>query len=85
MENKVFSKEIIGKIILSKTGKKFGEVGDIIFEEKSGELISIVVDNPSSNCENLSLEKDNKGKILLTFSSVIAVGDYVVISEEDLI
>ncbi|MDD3263878.1 MAG: PRC-barrel domain-containing protein [Candidatus Nanoarchaeia archaeon] len=83
--DKVFSKEILGKIILSKTGKKFGEVGDLIFEEKSGELISIVVDSPTPNCDKLSLDKDAKGRLLLTFSSVIAVGDYVVVSEEDLL
>lgn len=83
--DKVFSKEIIGKIILSKTGKKFGEVGDLIFEEKSGELISIVVEGPTPNCDKLSLDKDARGRMLLTFSSVIAVGDYVVVSEEDLL
>ena len=82
---KVFSKEILGKIILSKNGKKFGEVGDLIFDEKSGELISIVVDLPTPNCDKLSLDKDKNGKLLLTFSSVIAIGDYVVVSEEDLL
>ena len=31
-EEKKFSKQLIGKTVVSKTGKKFGEVGDIIFE-----------------------------------------------------
>ena len=46
--NKNYSKELIGKTIVSKTGKKFGEVGDLIFEVSSGELIHILLRNPTS-------------------------------------
>ena len=38
-KEKVYSKELIGKTIVFKSGKKFGEVGDLIFEVGSGELI----------------------------------------------
>ena len=58
-EDKKFSKLILGKTVVSKTGKRFGEVGDIIFETKSGELIHIVLKNPTSYTEKLDLEKDN--------------------------
>ncbi|MEK6961050.1 MAG: PRC-barrel domain-containing protein [Nanoarchaeota archaeon] len=84
-EDKKFSKQIIGKTIVSKTGKRFGEVGDIIFETRSGELIHMVLVNPTSYTEKLELEKDKEGNILVPFSSVIAVGDFMVISEEDII
>jgi len=33
-ENKVLSKNIIGKTVVSKTGKRFGVVGDLVFETK---------------------------------------------------
>ena len=84
-EDKKFSKQIIGKTIVSKTGKRFGEVGDIIFETRSGELIHMVVVNPTSYTDKLELEKDKEGNTLIPFSSVIAVGDFMVISEEDII
>jgi len=84
-EDKRFSKQLIGKTIVSKTGKKFGEVGDIIFETKTGELIHMVLVNPTSYTEKLELEKDKKGQILVPFSAVIAVGDFMVIAEEDII
>lgn len=84
-EDKKFSKQIIGKTIVSKTGKRFGEVGDIIFETRSGELIHMVVANPTSYTEKLDLEKDKDGSILIPFSAVIAMGDFMVISEEDII
>ena len=84
-EDKKFSKQIIGKTIVSKTGKRFGEVGDVIFETRSGELIHMVLSNPTSYTERLELEKDKSGNILIPFSAVIAVGDFMVIAEEDII
>lgn len=84
-EEKKFSKQLIGKTIVSKTGKRFGEVGDIVFETRSGELIHMVLVNPTSYTERLELEKDKAGNMLVPFSSVIAIGDFMVISEEDII
>jgi sporulation protein YlmC with PRC-barrel domain len=84
-EDKKFSKQLIGKTVVSKTGKKFGEVGDIIFETRSGELIHIILINPTQYTEKLELEKDKEGNILIPFSSVIAIGDFLVIAEEDII
>ncbi len=84
-EEKKFSKQLIGKTVVSKTGKKFGEIGDVIFEARSGELMHMVLVNPTGYCQKLDLEKDKEGKILIPFSAVIAVGDFMVISEEDII
>ncbi len=84
-EDKKFSKQLIGKTVVSKTGKRFGEVGDIIFETRSGELINIVLGNPTTYTEKLELEKNKEGEILIPFSAVIAVGDFIVIAEEDII
>ncbi|HLD06500.1 MAG TPA: PRC-barrel domain-containing protein [Candidatus Nanoarchaeia archaeon] len=84
-EDKKFSRQIIGKTIVSKTGKRFGEVGDVIFESGSGELIHMVLVNPTSYTEKLELERDKTNNLLIPFSAVIAVGDFMVISEEDII
>ncbi len=84
-DNKKFSKQLIGKTIVSKSGKRFGEVSDIVFEAKSGELIHMVLANPTAYTEKLELEKDKEGNILIPFSSVIAIGDFMVIAEEDII
>lgn len=84
-EQKYFSKQLIGKTVVSRAGKRFGEVGDIIFETSSGELIHVVLTNPTSYTEKLELEKTKEGQMLLPFSAVIAIGDYVVVAEEDII
>tara|TARA_Y100000034_G_C6748197_1_gene332399 strand:- start:6 stop:272 length:267 start_codon:yes stop_codon:yes gene_type:complete len=84
-ENKKYSKQIISKTVVSKTGKRFGEVGDINFETRTGELLQVVLKNPTSYTEDLELEKSKTGELIIPFSAVIAIGDFVVVAEEDII
>lgn len=84
-DDKKFSKQILNKTVVSKSGKRFGEVGDIIFETRSGELIHIVLNNPTQYSNKLELERDKEGHILIPFNAVIAMGDFLVIAEEDII
>jgi sporulation protein YlmC with PRC-barrel domain len=84
-EDRYFSRELIGKTIVSKSGRRFGEVGDLIFETRSGELIHIMVKTPTEYLQSLDLEKDRQGNLLIPYSAVIAVGDFLVIAEEDII
>jgi len=82
---KIPSRNLLGKTVVSKAGKKFGEVGDLTFEARTGELINVVVKNPTPYAMGFDLEKDPKGNILIPFSSVVAIGDYIVVAEEDII
>jgi sporulation protein YlmC with PRC-barrel domain len=84
-DEKKFSKQLIGKTVVSKTGKRFGEVGDIVFETSSGELIHIILVNPTQYSKRLELEKTKEGDLLIPFSAVIAVGDFLVVAEEDIV
>ncbi|MBT3583216.1 PRC-barrel domain-containing protein, partial [Candidatus Woesearchaeota archaeon] len=56
-EEKKFSRDIVGKTIVSKTGKKFGVVGDLVFETRTGELIYILLSNATEFAGNLNLER----------------------------
>lgn len=82
---RVPSKNILGKTVVSKAGKKFGEVGDLTFESRTGELIYVVLKNPTPYAMGFDLEKDERGSILIPFSSCVAIGDYVVVAEEDIL
>lgn len=84
-DEKKFSKHILGKTVVTKSGKRFGEVGNITFETRTGELIQIILKNATGYASNLDLERDTQGDLTLPFSSVIAVGDFVVIAEEDIV
>jgi sporulation protein YlmC with PRC-barrel domain len=84
-KEKNYSKEILGKTVVSKSGKKFGDVGDLIFEAGSGELIHLLIRNPTSYTDKMELERNKEGQMLIPFSAVIASGDFIVVAEEDII
>ena len=76
---------IIGKMIVTKEGKRLGFVKDITFETGSGELINLVVKDPTPYTKNLNLERTGSNELLILHSAIIAIGDFVIVSEEDLI
>lgn len=84
MEKKTL-KDLLGKLIVTKEGKRLGIVQDIAFETRTGELIHIVVKDPTPYTRSINLEKTSEGETLIPFNSIIAIGDFVVISEEDLL
>jgi sporulation protein YlmC with PRC-barrel domain len=84
-DDKKYSKQLLGKTVVTKSGKRFGEVSNLTFETRTGELIHIILKNPTAYTEGLELEKDPNGDLLIPFSAVIAVGDFVVVAEEDIV
>lgn len=84
MDKKPF-KALLGKQIVTKEGKKLGVVKDITFEARTGELIHIVLKDLTTYTANLSLERIKEKEALIPYNSVIAVGDFIVVSEEDLL
>jgi len=78
--------EVIGKtIISSETGKKLGIVGNIEFIAETGELLNIVVEDATRSLLDLNVKTDSKGRPLIPFSAVRSVGDFVVVTESELI
>ena len=84
MDKKPF-KLLLGKQVVTKEGKRLGMIKDITFEVKTGELIHLVLKDLTTYTSNLSLERTAEKEALVPFNSVIAVGDFVVVSEEDLL
>ncbi len=85
-EMKVRAAEIVGKTIISEeTGRKFGVVSNVDFITESGELLNIIVEQPTKHVNDLNLKSDEKGRLLIPFSAVKSIGDFVIISENELI
>ena len=84
-DNKNIFSKVVGKMIVTKEGKRLGFVRDITFETKSGELINLVLKDSTIYTRNLNLEKTNSNELLIPHSAIIAIGDFVIVSEEDLI
>jgi len=76
MATNVKIKELLGKPIISDSGRKYGVVGDVEFITESGELMSVKIVESSA--------KGKGGDRKIPFSAVKSVGDFVVISEKDL-
>ena len=83
--NKNIFSTIVSKMIVTKEGKRLGFVKDITFETNSGELINIVVKDPTIYTKNLNLERTTSNELLIPYSSIIAISDFIIVSEEDLI
>ncbi len=84
-ENRTTFESLSGKMIVTKEGKRLGFVKDITFETKSGELINLIVKDSTPYTRNLNLEITSGKELLIPFNAIIAVGDFVIVSEEDLI
>ncbi|MSS74764.1 hypothetical protein EXS73_00920 [Candidatus Pacearchaeota archaeon] len=76
-------KEIIGKLVVTKEGKRLGMVKDITFETRTGELIQLIIKDPTPYTRNLNLEMVNGKEVMVPYNAIIAIGDFVVLSEED--
>ena len=80
MDDRIRGKDIMGKTVVSKEGRKFGMVGDVTFDSATGELLKVVMANPTQYAKNL-LGTD----MHVPFSAVVSIGDFVIVSEEDLV
>ncbi len=85
METKVKAGELNGKTIISdETGKKFGRVGEITFIPETGELMNLLLVEPTKATSDLQLQRDDQGRIIIPFSAVKSVGDFIIVSEKDI-
>lgn len=84
IEKRPFS-EIIGKLVVTKEGKRLGLVKDITFETRTGELIQLVLKDPTPYTRNLDLEISSTKEVMVPYNTIIAIGDFIVVSEEDLL
>ena len=85
-EERIKSKNLIGKVLVSEeSGRKFGIVGDIDYVLESGELINLVLSETTPHTSSLNLQEDDKNRLLVPFSAVKSVGDFVIVSEKDIV
>lgn len=78
-------RELLNKLVVTKEGKRLGFVKDITFETRTGELIQLVLKEPTAYINSLNLEKTKQREVLIPHSSIVAIGDFVVVSEEELV
>ncbi len=86
VESRIRAAEVVGKTIISEeTGRKFGVVSNVDFITESGELLNIIVEQPTKHLSDLNLKTDDSGRIMIPFGAVKSIGDFVIVSENELI
>ncbi|MBU4246446.1 MAG: PRC-barrel domain-containing protein [Nanoarchaeota archaeon] len=84
-EIKVRGRELVGKVVVSdEAGKKFGRVGDVSFIADTGELMNLLLIEPTKATQDLHLQQDEQSRHLIPFSAVKSVGDFVIVSEKEI-
>ena len=57
-------RDILGKTVISEeTGRNFGIVGDVVYVSESGELLNMIIADPSKHVVGLDLERDENNRI----------------------
>lgn len=83
--DKKLLKDVVGRMIVTKEGRRLGVVKDITFETRTGELIQLLLKDPTAYTKNLNLESTESKELIIPYNTIIAIGDFVVVSEEDLL
>ncbi len=84
-EIKVRARDLVGKVVVSdEAGKKFGRVGDVSFIADTGELMNLLLIEPTKATQDLHLQQDEQNRHLVPFSAVKSVGDFVIVSEKEI-
>jgi sporulation protein YlmC with PRC-barrel domain len=82
---RVEGSSLLGRLVVSNKGRKLGEVSDLIFDTRSGEILHIVLKNPTEYAFKLGLEKTKDNELLIPFSAVLSIGDFIIIAEEEIV
>ncbi|MFB6199628.1 MAG: PRC-barrel domain-containing protein [Candidatus Nanohaloarchaea archaeon] len=86
MVDKPRGKQLIGKTIVSEEhGKKYGEVDDISYVADTGELMNLLITETTQHIDDVKLQEDRKGRNIVPFSAVRSIGDFVIVSEDDIL
>ena len=76
---KVFAGTIARKEIVNIDGMVLGELENVQFEVQTGKLVDLVV-KPDPELNRMKYRENGKF-VLIPFSSVVAVKDYIVVDE----
>ncbi|MBU0898995.1 MAG: hypothetical protein KKB03_00515 [Nanoarchaeota archaeon] len=86
MDERIRSTQLIGKVLISEeTGKKFGIINDLNYVVDSGEILHLILVEPTAHTATLNLKEDDRNRMIVPFSAVKSVGDFVIVAEKDIL
>lgn len=86
MSGKIRADDLVGKTIVSEEkGRTFGEVDDVSFVSETGELMNLLIADSTQHLDDINIEADRGGRYMIPFSAVKSVGDFVIVSQDDIV
>ena len=80
----VVARQLGGKRSITTTGKEIGRLDDIIVDEATGEMESVVVEPDAETADDIRFQKDGRGDFIIPFKAVRAISDVIVVEEAPL-
>ncbi|MDY6768764.1 MAG: PRC-barrel domain-containing protein [Candidatus Nanohaloarchaea archaeon] len=86
MTGNIRGNDLVGKTIVSEEkGRTFGEVDDVSFVSETGELMNLLITDATENLREMNIEQNAQGRHMVPFSAVKSVGDFVIVSQDDIV
>ncbi|ODS37569.1 hypothetical protein BEH94_10110 [Candidatus Altiarchaeales archaeon WOR_SM1_SCG] len=79
----IIARQLGGKAVITASGEKIGRLDDVVVNEVTGGLVSILVEPEPSAKANMPYPKDERGYCQIPYDRVNAVGEMVVIRDID--
>jgi sporulation protein YlmC with PRC-barrel domain len=79
----VIAKQLAGKTLVSNDGEGVGRLVDLVVNEITGKIVSIIAD-PNPDSASVRRMKKEDGMLVIPYSAVLAVGDYVILDKKAL-
>ena len=77
----IIARQLGGKAVITASGEKIGRLDDVVVNEVTGGLVSILVEPEPSAKANMPYPKDERGYCQIPYDRVNAVGEMVVIRD----
>jgi len=77
----VVARQLGGKRAITTTGKEIGRLDDIVVDETTGEMESIVVEPDAETADDVRFPKDGQNDFVIPFKAVRAISDVIVVEE----
>lgn len=83
MAKYLIARQLSGKKLITNEGEDFGRVVDININEATGKLETLLIEpNPDSSLAS-DMKKDD-GFVRISYESVLAVGDYILVEKRNM-
>jgi sporulation protein YlmC with PRC-barrel domain len=79
----VIAKQMGGKRVITNEGEDVGKIVDLVAQEQTGKIQSILVE-PNMDNQNLRNLPTEDGLISIPYEAVLAASDYVIIDKKNI-